>query len=71
MIPEANPMMATINNRVPVVLDRDAWPVWLGGATGDPLALLRPAGEDVLRAVAVSRAVNSVRNNGAELRNPV
>jgi putative SOS response-associated peptidase YedK len=66
----ANEMMTPIHARMPVVLERDAWPVWLGEAAGDHLALLHPAGEDVLRAVAVSRAVNSVRNNGAELLNP-
>jgi putative SOS response-associated peptidase YedK len=66
-----NKMMTPIHARMPVVLERDAWPVWLGEAAGDHLALLRPAGEDVLRAVPVSRAVNRVRNNGAELRNPV
>lgn len=67
----ANAMMTPIHNRMPVILERDAWPVWLGEAAGDHLAALRPAGEAVLRAVAVSRAVNSVRNNGAELLDPV
>ena len=33
----------------------------------DPAALLRPAPDDLLRLWPVSRAVNSPRNNGAEL----
>jgi putative SOS response-associated peptidase YedK len=64
-------MMTPIHARMPVLLEREAWPVWLGEAAGDHLAVLRPAGEGVLRAVAVSRAVNNVRNNGAELLTPV
>jgi hypothetical protein len=41
--------------------------VWLGEAPGDPAALMIPAANDVLRIWALSRAVNNVRNNGAEL----
>jgi len=67
----ANAMMAAIYNRMPVVLERDAWPVWLGEESGDHLAVLRPSGEDVLRAVPVSRAVNNVLNNGPTLLDPV
>ena len=31
---------------------------------------MRPAGDDVLHLWQVSRAVNSVRNNGAEMLDP-
>jgi putative SOS response-associated peptidase YedK len=34
-------------------------------------ALLRPAAEDVLRLWPISRAVNNVRSNGAELLAPI
>ena len=52
---------------MPVVLEREAWPVWLGEAPGDPPALLRPAAGGVVKLRPVSRAVNSVRNNGTGL----
>jgi putative SOS response-associated peptidase YedK len=67
----ANETMSALHERMPVILEAADWPVWLGGTGGDPLALMRPAGADVLRLWPVSRAVNSVRNNGAELLDQV
>ena len=52
---------------MPLVLERDAWPAWLGEDEADPTELLRPAPDGTLRMWAVSRAVNSVRNNGPAL----
>ena len=63
----ANGMMSTLHDRMPVILEPAAWPVWLGEVEGDALALMRPAEDDVLEMWAVSRAVNNVRNNRAEL----
>jgi putative SOS response-associated peptidase YedK len=56
-----------MHDRMPVKLEREAWPVWLGEAPGEPPALPRPAEEGVVKLWPVSRAVNSVRNNGAGL----
>jgi putative SOS response-associated peptidase YedK len=33
---------------MPVILEQNAWPLWLGEIEGDVQALLRPAAEDVL-----------------------
>ena len=63
----ANDDMARLHNRMPVILEEADWPVWLGEAEGDHLALLRPAVNGVVRLWPVSRAVNSVRNNGPAL----
>ena len=52
---------------MPVVLEEGDWPLWLGEVDGDAAGLLRPAADGVLRLWPVSRAVNNVRNNGAEL----
>ncbi len=52
---------------MPVIVEEADWPVWLGETEGDPAALLRPAGGDVLRLWSVSRAVNNVRHDGPEL----
>jgi putative SOS response-associated peptidase YedK len=43
------------------------WPAWLGKGGGALNDLLRPAAAGIVRLWPVSRAVNSVRNNGAEL----
>jgi putative SOS response-associated peptidase YedK len=67
----ANATMADIHDRMPVILEQNDWPAWLGEVENDPAMLLRPAGDDVLKIWPVSRAVNSPRNNGAELLEPV
>jgi putative SOS response-associated peptidase YedK len=58
--------MQQLHARMPVILEAPDWPTWLGEAEGDATALMRPAADDVLNLWPVSRAVNSVRNNGAE-----
>jgi putative SOS response-associated peptidase YedK len=63
----ANAAMSQIHARMPVILERADWPAWLGETEAAPADLLRSAAEGVLRIWRVSRAVNSVRNNGPSL----
>jgi putative SOS response-associated peptidase YedK len=63
----ANADMAPLHTRMPVILEEDDWRAWLGEIDRDPLALLRPSPDGVVRTWPVSRAVNSVRNNGPAL----
>ena len=65
----ANDDMAPLHDRMPVILDPDDWPVWLGEEAGEPAELLRPASPGTVRLWPVTRAVNSVRNNGPEMLN--
>ena len=67
-----NETMVPIHNRMPVILQRDAWATWLGSTTdaGELGGLLRPSAADLV-AVPVSSLVNSVRNQGAGLVVPV
>ncbi|MFL5269495.1 MAG: SOS response-associated peptidase family protein [Stellaceae bacterium] len=44
----ANEVVALIHDRMPVVLEEEDWPVWLGERPGDLLTLLRPPPVDVL-----------------------
>ena len=67
----ANGTMRQLHERMPVILEPKDWPAWLGEARCDLPALMRPAAGNVLRLWPVSRAVNSVRNNGAELLDQV
>ena len=67
----ANKFMSRIHDRMPVVLEPDAWSNWLGEAPGDPADLLRPATEDVLRSWPVSRDVNSPRHDRPDLLQPI
>jgi putative SOS response-associated peptidase YedK len=55
---------------MPVIIEQDDWPLWLGEAEGDVSALLRPAPEDTLRFWPVGMAVGNVRNDGPELLEP-
>jgi len=45
-----NADVAPIHDRMPAILDRTAWPVWLGEAEGDPGILLRPLEDGRLAA---------------------
>jgi putative SOS response-associated peptidase YedK len=64
----ANDDMAMLHDRMPVILEPDDWPLWLGEAVeGDHAALLRPAAPGTIKLWPVSWAVNSVRNNSADL----
>jgi len=70
MTTKANPELALIQDRMPVMIEKDDWPVWLGDAEGDPQALMHPLPSDRFRVWPVSRAVNSVKNDGPELLEP-
>jgi putative SOS response-associated peptidase YedK len=63
--------LGRIHDRMPMVITPDRWTDWLDPADSDPAdlrELLAPAVADGLISYPVSRAVNSVRNNGPELR---
>ncbi|MEI8240070.1 MAG: SOS response-associated peptidase, partial [Actinomycetota bacterium] len=71
---EANRTMSPVHDRMPVILPASAWAEWLDPAHRDGEALrelMVPAADDVLVMHAVSDAVNSVRNKGPELVDPV
>jgi len=67
-----NGLMASIHDRIPVILAPDAWARWLVSSTdpGELGALLRPSDAELV-AFPVSSRVNSVRNQGAELVQPL
>jgi putative SOS response-associated peptidase YedK len=66
-----NVEMAELHDRMPVILEQQDWPAWLGEVEGDHAALLRPAADGLLRTWPVDRRVGSPRNNGPELLVPV
>jgi len=68
-----NDLVASIHNRMPVILRQEDEDVWLDKAS-DParlLALLKAFPADAMEAYPVSRAVNSPANDGAELMQAV
>jgi putative SOS response-associated peptidase YedK len=63
-----------IHDRMPMIIDPGSWDDWLDPANNDVAdlkALLTPAMVGDLTTWPVSTAVNSVRNNGPELIEPV
>ena len=67
---DANAPMSTIHHRMPVVLEPDNWPLWLGEAGHGAATLMRPAPDDTLRFWRVDPKVNSNRAEGPELIEP-
>jgi putative SOS response-associated peptidase YedK len=70
MTTDANRQLATIQDRMPVIIEQEDWALWLGEAEGDVTALLRPAPEHVLRLWPVDKKVGNVRNDGPDLIEP-
>ena len=69
-----NDAVADLHDRMPVVIDEDAWDRWLDPAPADPgelVGLLVPNERVALDVYAVSQAVNDVRRDGPELIEPL
>lgn len=69
----ANPLVAPLHERMPVILRREDEADWLSHDVDDPHEVeqfLRPYPEEAMRVYPVSLAVNSPRNNGPELIAP-
>jgi putative SOS response-associated peptidase YedK len=67
----ANAEMAALHDRMPVILEEADWPVWLAEEAGDAATLMRPAPEGILKLWPISRRVNNVRNDDADLLEPL
>ena len=70
----ANPLLRPLHDRMPVILPREAEEEWVSLDVTDPLQverLLQPYPEERIDLWPVGPAVGNVRNNGAELVEPV
>lgn len=71
---DATDDLGRIHDRMPLMLERDAYDAWLDPAprpTEELLGLLRPAAPGLLEAYPVSTLVSNVANNGPELVEPL
>ncbi len=67
----ANDFMAPIHDRMPAILGRDAFEPWLdcrSGSAAFATQMLKPAPDDLLEVLSVSRALNNPRNEGPEVQ---
>jgi putative SOS response-associated peptidase YedK len=70
---DANSTLAPIHHRMPALIKPAEFDAWLSADTDsdDLMRMLEPPADDTLEAVPVSTRVNSVRNDGPELIEPV
>jgi putative SOS response-associated peptidase YedK len=71
---EANRMMSSIHDRMPVLLPSEAWDDWLDPAMDDRdylQSLLEPTPDEVLGMYPISTRVNNARNQGPQLLEPI
>lgn len=69
----ANAVMAPIHDRMPVILPENVQDLWLDPKTTDVnllQALLQPCPAEILKTYPVSRRVNNVRHDAADLLAP-
>jgi len=52
---------------MPVILEQDAWDLWMKGEPEAATVLMKPASENALISRPVSKAVGNVKNNWPEL----
>ena len=61
VITEPNKFVAEVHDRMPVIFEATDLEQWERGDAKDAAALMKPAGEDLLRKWPVSKRVNSSR----------
>ena len=69
-----NEAMASLHNRMPVILDEDDWDAWLDPTFKDAAGSGRCSSRGTSRSsrsAPVSQLVNNVRNDGPELVVPI
>ncbi len=68
---DANALLATMHDRMPVIVAPEHYARWLDVAVSDVADLFAPYPADAMRLYPVSTRVNSVRNDDAALIDPV
>lgn len=63
----SNELIATIHDRMPVILPADAYHRWLSPLEPDPADLMRPYPSELMRMWPVSTRVNAPQNDDASL----
>ena len=67
----SNSKLSTIHHRLPLVLERNHWDLWLGEKGHGASVLMSPTADQTLGAYKVSEAINSNRSSGPDLISPV
>ena len=70
---DANGLMSAVHDRMPVILERDMFDVWLSldeDRAKEAMALMKPAENDVLDLCEIGQGVNKVANDGVWIQEP-
>jgi putative SOS response-associated peptidase YedK len=68
-----NALCEPIHDRMPVILSKETWAIWLGEVAASPEALRRlllPYPAELMRAYPIGPAVGNVKNDDASLLDP-
>lgn len=71
---EPNDLLKTIHDRMPVIVDREHYPLWLSPQVSDDKLLkpiLKPYPSELLKMVPVSSLMNNSKNKGPECVTPL
>ena len=67
----SNSNLSKIHHRLPLVLERSDWGLWLGEEGHGASVLMKPTDDETLRAYRVSKNINSNRSSGPDLMSPI
>ena len=67
----SNSKLSRIHHRLPLVLERSDWGLWLGEEGHGASVLMKPTDDETLRAYRVSKNINSNRSSGPDLISPL
>ena len=67
----SNSKLSKIHHRLPLVLERSDWGLWLGEEGHGASVLMKPTADETLNAYRVSKNINSNRSSGPDLISPI
>ena len=67
----SNSKLSKIHRRLPLVLETSDWGFWLGEEGHGASTLMKPTGDETLKAFRVSKNINSNRSFGPDLMSPI
>ena len=67
----SNSNLSKIHHRLPLVLERSDWGLWLGEEGHGASVLMKPTDDETLNAYRVSKNINSNRASGPDLVSPL
>ena len=67
----SNKSLSAIHHRLPLVIEKGDWNLWMGEKGHGASVLMKPAADDKLTAYKVSSEINSNRSAGRKLISPI